>query len=107
VLALARAAPPLARWQIIQFRPRQGPTYCVEVGGDRVDPKDVQFSPLDNADEPLLSVHPRSEQKIISRCKQIGYLLLDHGLGEYDVEMRLGLIKMLAPGPYSKANATL
>jgi hypothetical protein len=29
--------------------------------------------------------------------KQIGYLLLDETLGEYDVESRLGLIKMLPP----------
>ncbi len=29
--------------------------------------------------------------------KQIGYLLLDATLGEYDVEVRLGLIKMLSP----------
>jgi hypothetical protein len=29
--------------------------------------------------------------------KQIGYLLLDEALGEYDVESRLGLIKMLSP----------
>jgi hypothetical protein len=29
--------------------------------------------------------------------KQIGYLLLDETLGEYDVETRLGLIKMLSP----------
>jgi hypothetical protein len=29
--------------------------------------------------------------------KQIGYLFLDDTLGEYDVESRLGLIKMLSP----------
>lgn len=29
--------------------------------------------------------------------KQIGYLMLDEALGEFDVETRLGLIKMLAP----------
>jgi hypothetical protein len=30
--------------------------------------------------------------------QQIGYLLLDGALGEYDVETRLGLIKMLSTG---------
>jgi hypothetical protein len=29
--------------------------------------------------------------------KQIGYLLLDEALGEYDVETQLGLIKMMSP----------
>ena len=29
--------------------------------------------------------------------KQVGYLLLDEALGEYDVESSLGLIKMYAP----------
>ena len=46
--SLPRAAPPLARWQISQFRPRQEPTYSGEDGDDRIDASDVQFSPLDN-----------------------------------------------------------
>jgi hypothetical protein len=29
--------------------------------------------------------------------KQVGYLLLDDVLGEYDVESRVGLIKMVPP----------
>ena len=35
--------------------------------------------------------------RIDADLKQIGYLLLDETLGEYDVESRLGLIKMLSP----------
>jgi hypothetical protein len=36
-------------------------------------------------------------QEYDNDLKQIGYLLLDESLGEYDVETRLGLIKMLSP----------
>lgn len=36
-------------------------------------------------------------QETDSDMKQIGYLLLDESLGEYDVESRLGLIQMLSP----------
>jgi hypothetical protein len=48
VVALARAAPPLARRHIIRFRPRRDPTYTIQVGDDGIDPKDVQFSLVDS-----------------------------------------------------------
>jgi hypothetical protein len=68
-----------------------------KVGDDRIEPEDVQFLRLDNGRLAgiYLFIPGLSEDKFA--LKQIGYLLPDHALGEYDEEMRQGLIKMLAP----------
>lgn len=97
VSALARAAPALDRWQITAFRPRRKSASPVEFRGKRVDPNDVQFSLLDNGKIAGVYLFIPGFVEGDADLKQIGYLLLDETLGEYDVETRLGLIKMLAP----------
>ena len=69
----------------------------MEIGGKRVDPRDVQFSLHDNGKTVGLYVFIPCFREDDIDLKQLGYLLLDEALGEYDVESRLGLIKMLAP----------
>jgi hypothetical protein len=97
VVSLVDAAPPLNRWQIIAFRPRRAPSNVVEFRGKRVDPREVQFSLLDNGKIAGVNLFIPGFREGDSDWKQIGYLLLDDILGEYDVESRLGLIKMLSP----------
>jgi len=97
VVELARSAPALERWQFIAFRPRRSPVNIVEIEGKRIDPKDVTFSLLDNGQNAGLYLFIPGFQKGNTDLEQIGYLLLDEALGEYDVETRLGLIKMLSP----------
>jgi hypothetical protein len=97
VVTLANTAPPLDRWQVIAFRPRRTPINTVEIRGKRVDPRDVQFSLRSN--EKIAGVYlfiPGFREDDVD-FQQIGYLLLDEALGEYDVESRLGLIKMYSP----------
>ncbi len=96
VVSLAKAAPTLDRWKVTAFRPRRSPN-IVEFRGKRVEPKDVQFSLLDNGKTAGIHLFIPGFQENDSDLKQIGYLLLDETLGEYDVESRLGLIKMLSP----------
>jgi hypothetical protein len=97
VSALAHSAPALDRWQITAFRPRRQTANVVEFSGKRVDPKDVQFSLLDNGKMAGIHLFIPGFVEGDADLKQIGYLLLDDVLGEYDVEARLGLIKMLSP----------
>lgn len=97
VSALVDAAPTLERWRVTAFRPRRSPANIVEFRGKRVDPKRVQFSLLDNGKTAGVYLFIPGFQEGDADLKQIGYLLLDEALGEYDVEARLGLIKMLAP----------
>ncbi|MGA8013724.1 MAG: hypothetical protein WB949_14940 [Candidatus Acidiferrales bacterium] len=103
VVSLTKAAPALDRWKIIAFRPRRAPN-IVELGNKRIDPSDVQFSLLDNGQ--IAGIHlfiPGFREDDIG-FKQIGYLLLDEMLGEYDVGSRLGLIEMLSPQARTKGD---
>jgi hypothetical protein len=97
VASLVDAVPPLARWQVTAFRPRRTPTSIVEFRGKRVALRDVQFTLLDNGKTAGLYLFIPGFREDDADLKQIGYLLLDEILGEYDVESRLGLIKMLSP----------
>jgi len=96
VLSLVKAAPGLDRWELIAFRPRRHPM-VVEFQGNRIDPDDVSFTLLDNGSTAGIYLFVPGFQENDTVLKQIGYLLLDEVLGEYDVETRLGLIKMLSP----------
>ena len=97
VSALAHAAPLFDRWQVTAFRPRRMAANVVEFRGKRVDPKNVQFSLLDNGKVAGVYLFIPGFHEQDTALRQIGYLLLDETLGEYDVEARLGLIKMLPP----------
>jgi hypothetical protein len=97
VKSLVSVAPILSRWQVTAFRPRRSPLSSVEFRGKRVHPKDVQFSLLDNGKTAGIYLFIPGFREDDTDLKQIGYLLLDDALGEYDVESRLGLIKMLSP----------
>jgi hypothetical protein len=96
VVSLVGAVPALHRWKVIAFRPRR-PLNIVEFQGKRIDPREVQFSLLDNGKIPGIYLFIPGFREKDTALQQIGYLLLDEALGEYDVEFRAGLIKMLSP----------
>ena len=100
VVSLVSVAPTLDRWQVIAFRPRR-PPQVVEFRGKRVDPDDVQFSLLDNGKTAGIYLFIPGFREGDVDLKQIGYLLFDGTLGEYDVETRLGLIKMFSPDTHT------
>ena len=94
VLKLFRAAPKLERWHVTAFRPRRTALRSVELADKKIAPEDVTFSLLSNGS--LVGIHlfiPGFREQDAS-YKSIGYLLLDESLGEYDVETRVGLIRM-------------
>jgi hypothetical protein len=97
VTALAAASPNMARWHITAFRPRRWPINEIELRGVTVNPKDIQVSILDNGEIPgvYLYIPGYVEEEIV--WKEVGYLLLDEALGEFDVETNLGLVRMLPP----------
>jgi hypothetical protein len=103
VASLVNAAPPLDRWQITAFRPRRTVANVVQFRDRRVDPRDVQFSLLDDGKMAGVHLFIPGFREDDADIKQIGYLLLDETLGEFDVESRLGLIKMLPPDARTNA----
>ena len=94
VTSLAASAPRLQRWRITAFRPRRSPLNSVQIGETLIEPSEVQFSLLTNGSNAgiHLFIPGFDENNIV--FKQIGYLLLDDALGEYDMETKVGLIKM-------------
>jgi hypothetical protein len=97
VVCLVDAAPRLERWCVIAFRPRR-PLPCVlEIAGFEVSSEDVEFSLLHNRETVGIRLFIPGFQDQDSNWQQVGYLFLDEALGEFDVESRLGLIKMYPP----------
>lgn len=96
VEALVATAPALPRWIVIGFRPRRHPIMPVTLGGKTIDPQSVDATLLSNGQ--MLGVrlffrgYSEEEREI---WLQIGYLLLDEALGEYDVEAKLGLVEFM------------
>jgi hypothetical protein len=102
VSALVAAAPRLERWEIVAFRPRR-PAFVIALGAKRIDPHDVQASLLhDGRNVGILLFIPGFNEDDAD-WKQLGYLMLDNALGEYDVESRVGIIRMFSPEVETKA----
>ena len=97
VVSLVNAAPAMPDWRITAFRPRRTPLNTVEFRGKLANPQEVQFSLLDNGRTAGIRLFIPHFLEGDSDWRQIGYLLLDDALGEYDVETRLGFIKMYSP----------
>lgn len=73
--------------------------HTIEFGGKHVDPAEVQFTLLQSVSGTEIGLNlfiPGLADDDMA-LRQIGYLLLDEALGEYDVESRLGGISMLPP----------
>jgi hypothetical protein len=96
VVALVGAAPSLKCWKITAFRPRRWPLNSLDYGGKHVDADDVQFTLLDNGEMVGIYLYIPGYIEGDANFGQIGYLMLDDALGEYDVETGVGLIKMFS-----------
>jgi hypothetical protein len=104
VESLMAAAPELKRWKVTAFRPRRPVGNIIELGEHRIDPEEVEYSLLRGKTGLGLYLFLPGYSEGDPDVGQIGYLFLDEALGEYDVEMKLGMIKMFArdadtPGP--------
>lgn len=97
VSSLVAAAPKLDRWRITAFRPRRTPLNSIQVGEICFGPADVEFSLLTKGSAIGIQLFIPGFRENNVTFKQIAYLMLDDALGEYDVETKVGLIKMLPP----------
>jgi hypothetical protein len=95
VVSLTKAAPHLERWIIIAFRPRRPVPEAIVLGDQQISADTITFSLLDNGKMAGIRLFIPGYREKDSDLTQLGYLLLDNMLGEYDVETRLGLIEML------------
>ncbi|NUN71394.1 MAG: hypothetical protein HUU02_16985 [Bacteroidetes bacterium] len=93
VLSLASAAPPLDLWTVTPFRPRRTDISSVQIGPFTVDPKDVMFTMTPNDHMVDITLYFGATMHYDRELHgHIGFLLLDESLGEFDVEMLVGMV---------------
>ena len=94
VEALYAAAPELARWKFIKFRPRRSP--CdISTGDITVKASGVRIHLERYANNVDLTLYiPEFREEASNSFKTIVYLLLDEAIGEYDVETYVGGISV-------------
>lgn len=95
--SLVAAAPKMDRWIFTAFRPRRNPLNSIQIGESFVEPGDVEFSLISKGSLIGIQLFIPGFREDNTTLKQIGYLMLDEALGEYDVETKIGPIKMLPP----------
>jgi hypothetical protein len=98
VTALVRAASELPRWQIIAFRQRKDiPEIRCGYKSIKRDAMFFDYIPAGDKIDLFLFIpgFADSSPEGVVGLKTIGYLLLDAAVGEYDVEKKIGGIKML------------
>lgn len=92
VQALVAAAPSTPGWRVVAFRQRKSSVHHVRMGDLSLGPEDVWFKargqPGKRLDVELFirGYAPEEHQ----RFAQVGYLMLDDVLGEFDVETKVG-----------------
>ena len=90
VVALADAAPKLPRWQIVKFRPRRsfGP---MSLNGLTISTDQVDFTIEPDGEKIGITLfidgYKETEHE---RYAAVAFLMLDHALGEYDIETKVG-----------------
>ena len=90
VISLADHAPKSERWQIIKFRQASSPQ-VLNFEGLSLEPKDCYFDCEPENDMVKLTLYVKgydAEPKMAA----LALLMLDHLLGEYDVETKIGTI---------------
>jgi hypothetical protein len=103
VESLFATAPNLRRWTFIKFRPRRHPVMTIQFGGKEVAPTDVGCEMVREGSKIAITLYfEASVAADESVMKNIGYLLLDEALGEYDVETRVGAIEFRIGRPKHK-----
>jgi hypothetical protein len=94
VEALYKAAPSLPRWKFIKFRPRRKPN-DISYGGVSVKALSVSVLVEQNGQMADITVFiPGYTQAAHKTYAAIAFLFLDHALGEYDVETRVGQVNV-------------
>jgi hypothetical protein len=93
VQAVYAARPTVPGWKIVAFRQRSKPEdmMAIEMNGKKLDPKTMQFVAHKNGDLLDLKVFIPGFTKL-EDYGTAPYIVLDHTIGEYDMETKIGAI---------------
>jgi len=89
------ARPALAGWKIVAFRQRD-PSFSIEMEGKSVDPKIAKFIGRPGVGTLDIQVYLPAYQRDDVVMRKLGFIVLDHVLGEYDMETKIGGIEFAA-----------
>ena len=92
VISLVDAAPSLPRWKLIKFRQRRELLGLIQVGTFSINLESVKCSLRVEGDKVGITLFFGESDLDETMRNQLGYLLLDSALGEYDVETFVGRI---------------
>jgi len=101
VKRIAAAAPKIAKWSIVAFRQRDHELMPLTMNGRALDPKLVKFTSKPNGAQLDIRVFIPDYTDGDEALGNLAFLALDHAVGEYDVETKLGGITLesLASAP--------
>jgi hypothetical protein len=100
------ARPTVGGWKIVAFRQRD-PEFELEMGGIKLDPKKIRFTGERDGDKMSVELFvPGYDDS--DPMKQALFVMLDHTVGEYDMETKIGGIDFaaLAKAPASAKTLT-
>ena len=93
VIKLVETAPHLKNWDIIAFRQRANFDFQLEYRGIKVTVDNFYFRYAYHDDGIALELNIKNYEEDDETWKEIGYLVLDSLLGEYDVETKITQIE--------------
>jgi hypothetical protein len=96
------ARPTVPGWKIVAFRQRDA-GFAIEMNGTKIEPKTVKFVGTPSEGKLDIEVFLPGFKKDDEEMKKIGFIVLDHMIGEYDMETKIGAIDF---GPLAAAPAT-
>lgn len=94
---LCTSIPVLEKWVIIKFRPRRNPINDLDYAGKKIKIDDVYYRFFRDKDPYKIGILLLFKEYVESEKElwgQIGLLLLDEALGEYDVETKIGSLSI-------------
>ncbi len=86
------ARPTVPGWKIVAFRQRDA-GFAIEMEGKKIEPKTVKFVGTPGEGKLDLDVYLPGFKKDDEEMKKIGFIILDHVIGEYDMETKIGGIE--------------
>ena len=93
VTALHGAHPELPRWDVVKFRQRFGPIPHLNFEGIRVESRELRFALHRDGDKLGIVVFMLGHDD--PQRQHAVFIMLDHTLGEYDMETRVGAVGWL------------
>jgi len=92
VESLYAAAPKLARWKFIKFRPRR-PAMIIQINDIKLGPEDIEVAVEADGDKAGFTVFVKGyDESRKDIFLQAAFIMLDQSIGEYDMVTKVGFI---------------